>query len=132
MNEIDKAIFSKLSGGTALVTALGGTAIYCQEAPEGASLPYVVFTFAGGGKENLNPSALINTVYYVIAYSDSKPEAGTIMALVDALLQGGSLTVTGYTNFDTHGEQFLPVPIDHSNAQPVYGDGRVYRIRIDS
>lgn len=132
MIEIDQALYSKLSGGTALVTALGGTAIYAQEAPEGAALPFVVFNFAGGGREFINPSPLTNVVYYVTSYAATRAQAGTIAGLVDALLNGGSITVSGYTNFDTHGEEFLPIPVDHTNAAPVYGSGRVYRIRIDS
>ena len=38
-NELNAAVYSQLSGGTALVSALGGTAIYHGVAPEGRALP---------------------------------------------------------------------------------------------
>ena len=44
MNVINVAIQSALSGGTALITALGGTAIYHLEAPPLHPLPYVVYS----------------------------------------------------------------------------------------
>lgn len=131
MNEILTGIYSKLSGGTALVSALGGTAIYHMQAPEGAALPYVVYSHAGGGDENLTPSRLINVVYNVRAYADDAKEAWTVMGLVDSLLHGGTVTVTGYTNFWCARENFWELT-DNTGAETIYAAGAYYRIRLDS
>ena len=48
-NALNTGIYSTLSGGTALTTALGGTAIYYQQAPDEAALPYVVWELPGRG-----------------------------------------------------------------------------------
>ena len=51
-NALNTALYTKLSGGTALTGALGGTCIYHGVAPEGAALPYVVWSYAAGGADN--------------------------------------------------------------------------------
>ena len=43
-NALNAGIYTTLAAGTALTGALGGTAIYYQQAPEAAALPYVVFS----------------------------------------------------------------------------------------
>ena len=52
------AILDKLKAGTALIAELGGTAIYVDQAPDGALLPYVVYNHQGGGPDNISPGNL--------------------------------------------------------------------------
>ena len=131
MNALIQGIYSKLAGGTALVSALGGTAIYHQQAPEQTAAPYVVFSIAGGGDENITPSRLMNIVTNVRVYADTAKQAWTVMDLVDPLLHGGSVTVTGYTCFWSARENMWELT-DNTGAQPLYAAGAYYRIRLDS
>jgi hypothetical protein len=50
---MDTAVFSKLSGSTALVTALGGTAVYKNQAPDNQPLPYVIWNWQSAVDENM-------------------------------------------------------------------------------
>ena len=74
MKELRDAIYSQLSGGTALTSALGGTAIYHLHAPEGAALPYVVFGWQGGGDLNIDPNETNESVQFVRVYAATDAE----------------------------------------------------------
>ncbi len=130
MNELNAAIFSALSSGTALVGALGGTAIYHMQAPEGAALPYVVYSWQGGGRTNEVPN-LTNRVEFVRAYAANAAQAGTIDAYCKALLDNKTLTVTGWTNIWTVREDDYESVETPVNGVPVYAIGGMYRVILD-
>ena len=134
MNAIDTAIRTSLCGGTALTNMLAGTAsVYHIRAPDNASYPYVVFNVQGGGAENINPSDLGNYLYYVRCYTEtSATNASQIHDQIKALLDKQTLTVTGFTNIWTRYETEIEFADEQQNATPVYSDGGLYRIRIDS
>ncbi len=102
MNAISAAIYGKLKGGTALTTLLaGGTAgIFEDHASEDADLPYVIFNHQSGEwSETMGErTRFASIVYQVKAVSGSAwpKEANTIDVQIDALLHGGTITVTGY------------------------------------
>lgn len=131
-NVLNSAIFSRLSGGTALTTALGGTAIYYQVAPDERALPYVVWSFQSGPTEpqrtrHRDPEALV----YVRAYADDAAEAGRIDAHIDSLLHARPLTVTGYTNYWIGRTQSIAdVEIDETQFK-TYSAGALYDLRLD-
>lgn len=134
MNAIDQALYSTLTGGTALTNMLGGTAsVYHIRAPDSATYPYVVFNVQGGGPENINPSDLGNYLYYVRCYTKtSSDNAALIHEQIKTLLDKKTLTVTGYTNLWTRFETEIEMASEQANDVPVYTDGGLYRIRIDS
>lgn len=131
-NPLNTALFGRLAGGTALVAALGGTAIYYQQAPDDAALPYVVFSYQSGPTEpqrtrHRDPEALV----FVRGYAARPAQAGTIDALVDALLHARTLTVTGYTNYWIGRTQSLSdVEIDAAQ-QKTWMAGALYDVRLD-
>src|SRR5690606_28931011 len=84
-NALNAAIYTKLSGGTALTGALGGTCIYHGVAPEGAALPYVVWSYAAGGADNFTPRESVQEVVYVRAYADDAKEAAQLDAHINNL-----------------------------------------------
>ena len=94
-NALNTAIYTKLSGGTALTNALGGTCIYHGVAPEGAALPYVVWSYAAGGADNFTPRESVQEVVYVRAYADDAKEAAQLDAHINNLLSG-TLSVTDW------------------------------------
>ena len=130
-NLLAAAIYSKLSAGTALVTALGGTAIYRSVAPDTATYPRVVFNHMAGGPDNINPSDLRTAIYSVICWSTNEAQAGTIDALVSALLHKQTLSVTGYTAFWCARETEINTVEFPPTAEPIHGIGAQYRIRLD-
>lgn len=96
-NALNTAIYSKLSGGTALTVLLnGGTAspsLYFEQAPDGASLPYCVWIFPSELDTNQIPRRMKNIVLRVYAVASAPAQAGTIDAAVDTLLHNATLTM---------------------------------------
>lgn len=128
LNATRQALYNALSGGTALVSALGGTAIYSAQAPDGAALPYIVYSLQAGGQEYA-PGTLENHLWYVRAYAAGEKTAGDLYALADALLDGQTLTVTGWRNFATRRIEDISLPEETPNGR-VYSAGGIYRIRL--
>jgi hypothetical protein len=132
LDALYKALYSKLTGGTALTALLAGTtSVYNKQPPDGAALPYVVYNNQGGGPENQNPSAMTNNVIFVRAWAASDAAARAIDAQCDALLSGKTLTVAGATNFWTAREQDLDTIENLPSGEKRYMAGGLYRIRCD-
>jgi hypothetical protein len=130
MNAMGTALYSTLAGGTALTTLLGGTAIYNQQAPAGAALPYVVYSLQGGLTENIDPGTRRDLTYFVRGYSASAKRAGEIDAAIEALLHRKTLTVTGWRNFWTTRETDLELVETTPAGESIYMSGAFYRIRL--
>lgn len=128
---IATGIYSTLSGGTALVTALGGTAIYHDLAPDVVPLPYVVFSLQAGGPENITPSDIQSHVFYIRAYATTNASAQALNGYIDALLHKKTITVTGYTNFWTAREADVIMEERLPSGAVVYSAGGMYRFRTD-
>ena len=59
MNALTSAIYTTLTGGTALTSLLAGTAsVYYNAAPDDATFPYVVFNYQSNLEENQTPSRM--------------------------------------------------------------------------
>jgi hypothetical protein len=130
MNAVAVALYTTLSGGTALTSLLGGTAVYQQQAPDGAALPYVVFSKQAGGPENIDPHDRRDLTYFVRAYAGSAKTAGQIDAAVEALLHRHNLPVTGWNTLWCARDADLETVEPQPNGVPVYMAGGMYRIRI--
>lgn len=127
------SILAKLSAGTALISALGGTAIFYAQAKDHQALPYVVYSFASGSLENRTPRITTNQLMYVRAYAATAAQAGSIDALCASLLHQASLTVTGWLQpFQVQREQEImqPDPPDAA-GQITWAAGAFYRVRIN-
>jgi hypothetical protein len=133
MNELSAAIYARLSTDATLTALLASaTAIYETQAPDNATLPYVVFSHYAGGPENETPVERMNVVIYVRAYSATSQKAvGTIDARLKTLLHRNNLTVTGWTNFSLFREEDIEVPSVTPANQTIYSSGGLYRIRLE-
>lgn len=133
MNAVTKGIYDTLKAGTALTALLAGTtSIYNMQAPDSATLPYVIFNHQGGGWDAGLPTDAINVVYYIRGYSKiSAAAAGSIATQVDALLQSKTISVTGYTNYWCNHESEFVLVDNLPNGDKVYSSGYYYRIRLD-
>ena len=130
---VETALYTQLTGGTALIAALGGTAIYALQAPDGSLPPFVVFTPVAGQPDNDTPSDMRSVLYQVRCYSGSKATAASLDALVSARLHRQTLSVTGYTNFWTVRESDSPALVENlPNNVKTYSYGGYYRIRLDN
>lgn len=132
MLQVDIALSSILTGGTALTALLSGTAaVYNAQAPQGAAYPFVVFNQQAGGDDNLTQTRMKTYVYQIASFSKTSQAAAWAMdAAVDTLLNGVTLSVTGWTNFWTAKEQELPIIENLSNGEMVYSVRSLYRIRL--
>lgn len=133
MNELNTALYSKLTGTTAITSLLAsGSAVYSVQAANLATLPYIVFSLQGGGADRQTAHRTKDVVMFVRAYSYSQAQAGSIDAAIDAALDMKPLTVTGWTNFwISRASEFANVETDSANND-VYMAGAYYRIRIDN
>lgn len=130
-NSLNAAVFSQLTGGTALINALGGTAIYWLQAPDNAPLPYVIFSEASGLCENVNPSDLRDMVYFIRAWAQQPAQAGSLDKLIHDRMHNQTLNVAGYANFWTFRElDAPPLVVTQPNNENVYMAGAHYRIRL--
>jgi len=127
------AIYSKLTGSTALTALLSGTtAVYDKQAPIGAALPYVVYSIAAGGPDNICPSPLENVVVSVRAWAETGKQARAIDQQIDNLLRGTKLTMTnGWVNFWSAREQDIEMVETSTSNQVRYMAGGLYRFRFD-
>jgi hypothetical protein len=132
MNAVEIGLYNALKANSTLTAALSATtAIYNTMAPQGTSMAYVVFNWAGGGLENINPSDLHNIVYNVRAVADDTAEASTIQGYIKSALHKATLTVSGYTNFYTACEDEIQYAEETSDGQVIHHRGYAVRIRID-
>lgn len=134
------AIDTTLRAGTALTALLStaprtsGTvpvaAIYEGAAPDGATLPYVVYQHQGGGPDSINPSDIESNLWTVKCYSGTSAKAAAaIFEQVDTLLHKRNLTITGGACFWCAREINLKLVETTPAAEKVYMTGGIYRIR---
>jgi hypothetical protein len=131
MNAEEDGFYDYLTGYSALTTALGGTFIYNQLAPEGQAFPYVIFTLAAGGHENIVNSELRNVVFLAKAVSETHLEASTIDGHLYDRLHGGSPTISGWTVFWCKREDEVNFVEMGRVGLPLYHKGAYYRLRLD-
>lgn len=135
-NNVWAALYSRLAGGTALTLQIGGTAaprIYHGQAPEASPLPYLIFSWAGGGLTPTTPHTDGEGPIYLRAYSSvSAKEAGNISAAAFALLDRQPLTITGWNNSWLACESpHIEFPSTDESGQTIWTCGDHYRIKID-
>lgn len=132
-NVLNTSIYSKLTSGTALTNLLAGTtSIYYQQAPDEATLPFVVFSHQAGGPENTNPSDMRRQIVYVRAYASTPALAGSIDAQISTLLHRGALSITGYTAMSSWREEEFTLLENLPSGERIYTAGAFYRIQLDS
>lgn len=114
---------------TAIKTALGtSTPAYLMDAAN-AALPYIVWSWQGGGLTDDHD--LVSGLEWVRAYSTSALQAGSIYATFDAALNGGTLTVSGYNVVTLRRTDEIEMVEALPNGERVYTAGAMYRIMLD-
>jgi len=136
----EAALYTTLTGGTALTALLAGTAsVYNTVIPAGASYPCVVFNLAAGLDANDEPGHRRHQEEYQVKVVDqtSMAHAGSVAAQIDTLLHAvgpgtaSNLSVSGYRVLFQ--ERVRPVRYVESSAegQRFYHAGGIYRVRLE-
>lgn len=91
--EIEKWLYETLSGD-AMITAQVSTRIYSYQAPAGAAMPFILYSFQGGSDLNSLGSvrSLSGPLYQVkvVGLGSSMAALKTVADRIDALLQGAT------------------------------------------
>lgn len=127
---MDAAVFSKLTGSSNLMTALGGTAVFKNQAPDNQSLPYVVWNWQSAIDENQTPSRMWNAILNIRCYAANASQAGSVDGIIDGLFTGTAFSVNGFTNFWTAREMEFDNTIIEPDKTRTEVVGGLYRIRI--
>lgn len=138
MNAVDQALYTALSGATALTALLaGGTAdpsVFQFLAPEGQDPPYVVyFKQAGTPRHTFRGVAFENQLYTIkaVTLGPSAAAAGTIAAAIDAALVDQALTVSGYAHMYLRRDSDIDYPETDPGGQRYHHRGALYRVMVD-
>ena len=134
MKFLNTALYSRLSGATAITSLLAtGTPIYALQAPEGATLPYIVYSVQGGGDRNDTANRLKDLVVFVRAYATTNARAGSIDAQIDTALHLVPFSsVTGWTNIWLARERDLETVENPPTGSQVFMNGGLYRTLFDA
>ena len=133
-NALGSAVYSKLSGGTALTALLsGGTAsVYNNEPPFEAAYDYVVFNVQTGSEGNDTAHRVKDITLQVRAYATNLARAGSIDAQCDTLLHRQALSVSGWSEIFTpqRTQDIEMIEYDEAN-RPLYSRGGLYDLKIE-
>lgn len=116
---IRRALYGKMAGDTTLTALLAtppagySKSIYYQQAPEGATYPYVIFNKqAGTPRYALGDRIHDNEIWLIKAVdrSDTADTADAIASRLDALLTDGTLSISGNTQLYLRRESDVDYP----------------------
>jgi hypothetical protein len=133
MNVLNGAIYTRLQTTSAVTTLLSGTtAIYNQQAPESAVLPYVIFNTPSEIDDNETQNRTKNILVSIRSYSgNSAAQAGSIDNAIDTALHLIPLTVTGWSNFWMAREQGIELVENQPSGKQIFSMNADYRVRLD-
>lgn len=133
-NALNTAIYTRLSGGTALTSLLAGTtSLYFEQAPDNASLPYVLWLFPSEVDENTIQHRMKDVVIRAYGVASAPALAGTIDAQLDSLLHNGTLTfgtATGWSPIWLRRENGYQLISTSESGVRYYTSGADYRVEI--
>lgn len=130
---IRTALYTKLTTTSALTTLLNsGTAVYSTQAPDDATLDYVVFSLQAGAEDNRSAHRTGLPLVFVRGYSSvGETKAGQIDTQIDLALHMKPLTITGWGNCWIAREQsFSNIEVDVSNFK-TWMAGAYYRLMVE-
>ena len=131
-NAINTAVYGTITATSAVTSLLSGTAaVYDSQAPDNATLPYVVFSIQAETRDNTQGSDTTQAVINIRGYAGTPSVAGSIDGALSGLFHRNQFTVSGYVNFWTARETYVPTVEIEPNGQKIYGRGALYRVRLD-
>lgn len=135
MKALDKAMYAKLSGSTALATLVGGTAsprIYNSVMAPDSDLPVVIFHRQGGGNTHDTPREEHIVTYAVKALSGSLSDGLDIEEEIhNALFEQDLSVADGYADYAIFEMGHLNFAEHIGGGSVMYHTGRLYRIHAE-
>jgi len=113
---LDAALFSKLTNDNGVKTIVTAR-VYSLFAPEGATMPYVIFYEADGKIPNTCPRDTGDVVYRVESRATSLAGGVALHGAIYTALHESSLTVSGWTNYALTCTREMRFPEDLSGVQ---------------
>lgn len=130
--EIEKGLRAELVGDAG-VTALVSTRVYNQQAPGGATYPYIVFSHQTGGDTNTTPTDEADVIYLVKGVSKSALEAQQIADAIRTALHKATLTLDDPWGALSGGCQHTNIVKFTENVEQsqIHHAGGLYRVRAE-
>lgn len=127
---LNDGLFDHLAAGTALIAALGGTAIYRDVIPLAAALPAVVYSVNAGGDTNDTPTRNLDVRYLVKAVAIDSRDAETLADLIDDRLHEASVALDApWTAYRCQRTQIVSYMEQEPDGEQYFHHGGLYRIR---
>ena len=129
---IDTALIAKLAGDATL-TGLAPGGVFREVAPQGVDEPFIIVQqMTHEDQYLLRRQAAFESVLYLVKVVQQSMSASGVQAAADriqALLQNGSLTITGYTlTLLQREERIATVEIDEDRDLRYQHRGGLYRL----
>lgn len=126
-SDLDTALYQRLTttGGT----ALWQDRVYAHQAPQGASLPCVIFNPISGGDLSISPSRLVETRYEIECLADTLAQARQGTDYLESTLHEQALTVSGWNHLGTT-QLTLLSRVENLEGRQCWRRGALYRIRL--
>lgn len=130
-NAFNTALYSKLTSYSALTSLLSGTAaIYFMQAPDGSTLPYVVWDIVDDPDTNYTANRNVIVLAFIRGYASTPSLAGSIDAQIyNSMMEG--ISVSGWTNFWKAREDGFHLVENEPNGTRSYMAGAHYRLSFD-
>ena len=122
---LNKTLYEALDGSV----TNAANQVYYLTAPEGASLPYIIFDYVNEGDDNETPHRSKDCAVSIKAYAASSSAAETIDGQIDTALHNKTLSITGWTNFWCARENGYSFVETDASGRKTYMSGADYRIR---
>ena len=132
---VDLALIAKLAGDPTLATLAPG-GVFREVAPQGVAEPYVIVQLMGHQDEySLNRAQAFEDFTFMVKavqQSSSGTTAQSVADRVHALLQNGTLTITGYRLVDMkRTERIAYVEIDDDRDRRFQHRGGLYQVLVE-
>jgi len=130
---LDIALYTALTGGTALTALLAGTAsVYYGLAPRGSAFDYVIFNQqAGGIIQTAAECETEDPAYLVKGISSTSIAAAVSIANEIHNIMASDLNVSGYTNLWQERAERVKYTEVADDGQLFYHAGYVYQFRLE-
>src|SRR5574342_1164335 len=130
IDTLNKGIYSKLNGNSAVTAALSSsTAIYFGLAPVDTVKPYIVYSIAGGGAENESPLDAEDVTFTVKAIAGSALAAGSIAGKIRTALHEQLLSLDAPWNCYRMQETAVLMYPETIEGKQFWHAGGNYRVR---
>lgn len=132
--ETDAAIYSKLTGGTALINLLADTqlpSVYSWQAPDIAIYPFVVFNDMADTELNETSREVHDMIYQVRGFTKANMKAAkAIDYQIRLLLHEVSLSVSSFAVLKIARIGSVRFVENQQSTDKVFSAGGLYRLRV--